>query len=352
MTDTPDFRSTVSSIEEEYDSDIFFYSREIDDEGLGALVRAVTDSKSRDNALLILVTNGGSANAAYRIARFFQKTYSNGEFTLFVPGYCKSAGTLIALGAHKLIMDTFSELGPLDVQLLKQDEIGTRKSGLLSKFSFLSLQEASFDLFEHLMLEIKKRSYDQISFRLAAEVSSKMTGELLSGVYGQISPDVVGSDYRDLQVALHYGIRLAEASGNATPGTVTHLVENYPSHDFVIDNEEAAALFNNVAFPSGNLYSLISLLGDVAYNEDRSGVVLALSKQQAKAEGSDHANGDNSESVEVRDDGDAESAGVAEGGEQDRPSNSETSRASEPGSDPRQADQTGDDRAEDKDALN
>ncbi len=46
MTDTPDFRSTVSSIEEEYDSDIFFYSREIDDEGLGALVRAVTDSKS------------------------------------------------------------------------------------------------------------------------------------------------------------------------------------------------------------------------------------------------------------------------------------------------------------------
>ena len=89
----------------------------------------------------------------------FQKTYD--EFILFTPSYCKSAGTIIALGAHKIIMDTFSELGPLDVQLSKENEIGAARSGLLLRASFESLQEIAFDLFEHFMLtnrHVKQRS--------------------------------------------------------------------------------------------------------------------------------------------------------------------------------------------------
>jgi membrane-bound ClpP family serine protease len=35
------------------------------------------------------------------------------EFYVCAPSACKSAGTLIALGAHKLIVDPFSDLGPL-----------------------------------------------------------------------------------------------------------------------------------------------------------------------------------------------------------------------------------------------
>ena len=47
-----------------------------------------------------------------------------------IPRYCKSAGTLIALGASALYMDDRSELGPLDMQVTRGDEIGAMRSGL------------------------------------------------------------------------------------------------------------------------------------------------------------------------------------------------------------------------------
>ena len=37
--------------------------------------------------------------------------------------HCKSAGTLLALGADEIIMSNLSELGPLDIQLPDRDYI-------------------------------------------------------------------------------------------------------------------------------------------------------------------------------------------------------------------------------------
>ncbi|MGA2951771.1 MAG: hypothetical protein ABSD80_06000, partial [Caulobacteraceae bacterium] len=123
--------AVAAAASEKHDADIFLYSGPIEDTGYGSLASAIAKAgKPRSRAILILVTNGGSANAAYQIARLMQKMYD--EFLLYCPSRCKSAGTLVAIGAHRLIMDSFSELGPLDVQLLKEDEIGARKSGLLA----------------------------------------------------------------------------------------------------------------------------------------------------------------------------------------------------------------------------
>ena len=41
----------------------------------------------------------------------------------FIPRRCKSAGTLLLIGATSLIISDRGELGPLDVQLSKPDEI-------------------------------------------------------------------------------------------------------------------------------------------------------------------------------------------------------------------------------------
>ena len=82
----------------------------------------------RKKIILILVTEGGNADPAYRVARCLQDYYT--YFSLFVSGYCKSAGTLVALGAHELIFSDKGELGPLDVQMSKEDELGATRSGL------------------------------------------------------------------------------------------------------------------------------------------------------------------------------------------------------------------------------
>jgi len=259
-----------------HDADIYLYSGPIDDRGFGRLAGAVTQASAgtRDRAILILVTNGGLANSAYQIARFMQKMYP--EFWVYCPRRCKSAGTLVALGAHRLIMDSFSELGPLDVQLLKEDEIGARKSGLLARATFDALSEQAFSLYERLMISIKVKSKSLVSFKLASQLSADMTSNLLAQVYGQISPDIVGNEKRDLDVAVHYGRRLGRESRNIKPHTVDHLVGCYPSHDFIIDDDEARQWFNNVDVPSEEMYTLLAELGPVGLNEASEPFVLPL----------------------------------------------------------------------------
>ena len=60
---------------------------------------------------------------------------------LYVSGYCKSAGTLVATGAHKLIMSDHGELGPLDVQMSKKDNFWKKESGLIVMNTLTALQK-------------------------------------------------------------------------------------------------------------------------------------------------------------------------------------------------------------------
>ncbi len=144
-TGTSSLYKYVEAITDLYDADLWLYSGPIDDLGFGEVIKEYAAGKSRQNAILILVTNGESANIAYQIARIFQNNYQ--DFSICIPSYCKSAGTLIAIGANKLYMDDFSELGPLDVQLTKQNEIAISKSGLLTGSTFDALTEVAFEMF-------------------------------------------------------------------------------------------------------------------------------------------------------------------------------------------------------------
>lgn len=101
--------------------------------------------------LLILFTGGGDPDSAFRIARYFQEKYE--RFTLYVTGYCKSAGTLLALGAHELIMSDHAELGPLDIQMAKKDELIEKQSGLTVMTALSSLDSRSFRAFEQFFLQ-------------------------------------------------------------------------------------------------------------------------------------------------------------------------------------------------------
>lgn len=308
-----EFSDTVAAVAAAHDADVYFYSGPIDDNGFGQLTEQVALSRHRDKALLILVTNGGLANAAYQIARLIQREYK--EFALYCPGPCKSAGTLVAIGAHRLIMDGFSELGPLDVQLAKQNEIVARKSGLLAKSSFDALAGAAFELYERLMISITLKSRGIVSFKLASELSATMASAMLSPVYAQINPETVGSENRDLNIATEYGTRLARHSKNADLDTVLRLVHEYPSHDFIIDDEEAKTLFKNVAEPDENLYKLVALLGDAAYNENAIAFACALTREDEDGAQNDVHEPDDRKVPSAND---AAPAAVDEGGATDR----------------------------------
>jgi hypothetical protein len=260
-----EIKSVANKVAMALDADILLINSRIDRFVSDRVLDLVTAMRRRKNIFLILVTSGGDADAAYRIARWFQDWYEN--FYVFISGYCKSAGTLCVLGANQIIMSDGGEIGPLDVQVYMRDEIGELQSGLVATEALRTLQNKAFEMYEKYFLEIEKKSNWLITFKTASDIALRMTTELLEPLYRQIDPIQVGDMARSMQVATSYGKRLLAKSGNGKSNTLKALCETYPSHGFVIDRQETEGLFKNVRGPLENEEFLQRELGAVGYEE-------------------------------------------------------------------------------------
>src|SRR5438132_1277192 len=111
-------RVAAKKVSTALNADVIIYGGDIDTPTDYDLLAKIKNGHSKPNALLLMTTPGGDAESAYRIARFLQRCYSPpGKVILFVDWYCKSAGTLVAIGMDELVMSDKAELGPLDIQL-------------------------------------------------------------------------------------------------------------------------------------------------------------------------------------------------------------------------------------------
>jgi hypothetical protein len=209
---------------------------------------------------LFLTTPGGDPHSAYRIIRCLRSKYPD-KVTLAVAGPCKSAGTLIALGAHEIAMSPTSELGPLDVQLTKPDEIIPNGSGLEIFQALAVTTTHAFEAFERCMLDIIEHSLGSISTKTAAEISRDFAVGLFAPITGQIDPNRLGEVQRAIKIAHAYGEKLG--GPNLRPRAIDRLVEEYPSHGFVIDMEEAKKLFVHVRTFSDTEEKICILFKDV-----------------------------------------------------------------------------------------
>jgi len=227
------------------------------------LIAAVKARRKRKNVFLILVTQGGDPDAAYRMARCLQDNYE--KLVAFVTGYCKSAGTLCLLGANEIVISDMGELGPLDVQVAKKDELFEVSSGLIANETLEVLQTKVFEVFEDCMLAIKIHGGGQITFKTASEIAVKISTGLIEPLCRQIDPLQVGEVARSMRIATAYGQRLMLRSGNFSEKTLGVLCDTYPSHSFVIDKEEVKRLFKNVRSPSADEDNLGRYLEECAY---------------------------------------------------------------------------------------
>ena len=220
----------------------------------------------RRSVLVILITWGGDAHVAYKMGRCLQRRYQ--EVRIFVAGSCKSAGTLLAISGHQLIVDDDGELGPIDVQQMRQDELWERASGLIESTAMESLGQVSWDLFERLVTEIKDMSFGRITFKTAAEAAAPIVSGMLSPIFAQIDPLKVGETARALQIASKYAELLDKTSQNLRREllAIDKLATGYPDHGFIIDREEAETLFRNVSGPDDLLQSLSDSLGSLDPN--------------------------------------------------------------------------------------
>jgi hypothetical protein len=160
-------KAAITALADKYDTDILGYFGDIQRPEDDWLYTSLGKRRKRKNVLLVLTTRGGDPHVAYRISRALQDLYNTrpaasptpgkkkvaaqGKFTVMVLSKCKSAGTIIALGASNVWMSKSAELGPIDVQLRKPDEVGERTSGLTPMQAMSVLENQSLSILGSLL---------------------------------------------------------------------------------------------------------------------------------------------------------------------------------------------------------
>jgi hypothetical protein len=266
LADMPDkmtaVRGFANAIAAARDCDLILYNWGVLPPADTFLIEQVAKRQRRSNVVLFLTTEGGVADSAFRIMRCLQSNYD--KVTVAVNGWCKSAGTLMCIGAHELLIGPTGELGPLDVQITKVDEIDEQKSGLVAEAAFEKLQQEAYKLFMAFVRDIGGSEY-RVTLKTASDLATKLTIGVFEPIFDKLDPVTIGEDYRSNRLALAYAERLNLHAKNLRRerdfDALTNLLSGYPSHGFVIDKTEADQLFKIVKpFPE-EMVGIVEALG-------------------------------------------------------------------------------------------
>ena len=245
----------IESLVSRLDSDIIIYSGDINRSGYKKFCDAIPEKK-KGKLLLILTTFGGDPNAGYRIARAAAHYYSNENFSILIPDHCKSAGTLLCIGANTLYMHDRSELGPLDIQIYRGDEMLRQRSGLDITRGMAHIENEALRVCTRYMSSLSRGA--ALSTSVASDIASKLTSGIFAPVFSQIDPKQLGEMSAAVEIAREYGERLNKKSKSLRENALDRLITDYPSHSFVIDRAEAKELFNRIEHPTEDMKELCS----------------------------------------------------------------------------------------------
>ena len=272
MEEPNDLGTLAGRIAAERRANVLLFRGPIARDADGQLAPAQRQRAGRRDVILVLSTLGGSGDAAYRVMRSLQRAYE--RVTVVVDDFCKGAGTLLVVGADELVMSDFGELGPLDIHGGSPVQLGQMSSGLAPLQALRSLRAEALDLFEESYRQLRERGRPPLSTRGAAERASEIAVGLVSPISAQLDPGQIGEVERGVLMAREYARRIDR--GNLKPGALDRLVSGYPSHDFVIDREEARDLYQRVRPPSPDEAALLTFVEPIMADRRNEGRFLYL----------------------------------------------------------------------------
>ena len=183
--------------------DVYIYVGPID-QTIDGLRQLICQRKNKKQEVtFFLSTYGGDPDWAYRLVATFRLFYS--KINMVIPGFCKSAGTLIALGADTLRFHEFGELGPLDVQVKRKDNLIGANSGLDVFQALQVINISAKDCFMEVFLDFLLRGGGGISTELAAKTAKDISIGIYSSIASKIDPLELGEKNRAMNIARKYG---------------------------------------------------------------------------------------------------------------------------------------------------
>lgn len=201
------------------------FPKGLEDEDVAALYSCLRQLGPAERLALVLHTYGGRVNVSRRIYHLL-RTYA-AQIDVLVPYKARSAGTLLCLGAHDLVLTSLAELGPIDPYIQAAGETASAMPPVISAEdvrAFRQMAESWFGL---------QRPEERMQvFKLLAE---------------RIFPTTLSSFFRaDQQVrqiaAELLGYQLPNASPETRARIVDQLVSGYHAHDYTITRAEVVAL--------------------------------------------------------------------------------------------------------------
>lgn len=255
-------REALDEYAAQHDTDVFIHCGPISYEyGKDFVTTVLTRRPKRPNVTVLLSTFGGDAHSAARMARVLRAHYE--KVVVLVVGMCKSAGTLVVLAADEIAFTPWGELGPLDLQVNKPDEIAYSASGLDTFRGVSSVSQYAFEQFVNFMFGFLEASQGAVSTKMACDVAARLAVGVFRPISAQIDPHRLGEISQGMDIAREYGERLRTSNvkvdrKNPKQDTLHRLINGYPSHGFVIDLPEAKTLFNEVRWMSKGEYALVS----------------------------------------------------------------------------------------------
>lgn len=222
---------------------------------------------------LVLYTCGGDTLTAWSVVQLVRQFCS--EFEVLVPAKARSSGTLICLGADRIVMTKQATLGPIDPTVY-------------SAFS----PHAAADPRVPLAVGVEEIDGFLELARTATGASEAGMIAALAHLAGQVHPLVLGNAYRSRMQIRTLAKRLVrrqieDESKSKVEAVVEFLCGGAGSHDYTIFRGEARTLGLRVESPSVAGYRAIkSLYEDI---RDELELTTLLSPNLAHVQGEDYA---------------------------------------------------------------
>lgn len=112
-------QSLIRAYQEAYGCNLVVFIDQILSESVTYFAELLDGLDASRDLHLMLCSPGGDGETAIRLARMAQA--ASARFVVLVPESAKSAATILALGAHEVVMGPTSDLGPIDPQVLLPD---------------------------------------------------------------------------------------------------------------------------------------------------------------------------------------------------------------------------------------
>ena len=258
---------------------LLFVSRSIQHSDVLAVRSAIAD-EAGEHLDVIVSSPGGDVEAAYLVARELRRRFAH--LAVFVPFRAKSAATLLCLAGDELVLGSLGELGPLDQQYNeKQKADGPLSTSRLLPFKALQqLQHGAAEMYDELVGRISSKS----GMRLfdACSKAAEFTQGLYGPLFGQLDPAHLAESARGLEIGGEYAERLLKRYrptlwAEQGPKLLNRLVHDYPTHGFVIDQEEAQNLGIPTRTPDAQEAALLDrlALALIEYGTEQDLIALA-----------------------------------------------------------------------------